>query len=199
MRWEDSLKIAVIGASGRTGRIVVNDALARGHQVVAVTRADGAWEPDDDDLVNARADVGDADALRRALVGADFVISALGVRTSRAATDVYSIGVRNTLRAMQSNGAAKLAVISAVPAGPWEEQPLLQRRVALPLLRRFFGGSYDDMRRMETILQETTDVSRTAPSRQPSSIRSRVRTSTGTLRMSPISARVTARLAFRKP
>ena len=158
MRWEDSLKIAVIGASGRTGRIVVNDALARGHQVVAVTRADGAWEPDDDDLVNARADVGDADALRRALVGADFVISALGVRTSRAATDVYSIGVRNTLRAMQSNGAAKLAVISAVPVGPWEEQPLLQRRIALPILQRFFGASYDDMRRMETILQETTDV-----------------------------------------
>ena len=157
MRWEDSLKIAVIGASGRTGRIVVNDALARGHQVVAVTRADGAWEPDDD-LVNARADVRDADALTRALVGADSVISALGVGTSRAATDVYSICVKNTLRAMQSNGAAKLAVISAVPAGPWEEQPLLQRRVALPLLRRFFGGSYDDMRRMETILQETTDV-----------------------------------------
>ena len=158
MRWEDSLKIGVIGASGRTGRIVVNDALARGHQVVAVTRADGAWEPDDDDLVNARADVGDADALRRALVGADFVISALGVRTSRAATDVYSIGVRNTLRAMQSNGAAKLAVISAVPAGPWEEQPLVQRRIALPILQRFFGATYDDMRRMETILQETTDV-----------------------------------------
>jgi hypothetical protein len=59
---------------------------------------------------------------------------------------------------MESNGAAKLAVISAVPAGPWEEQPLLQRRIALPILKRFFGASYDDMRRMEAILQETTDV-----------------------------------------
>jgi NAD(P)H-binding len=57
-----------------------------------------------------------------------------------------------------SDGAAKLVVISAVPAGPWEEQPLLQRRIALPILRRFFGASYDDMRRMEAILQETTDV-----------------------------------------
>ena len=152
------MKIAVIGARGRTGRIVVKDALAREHQVVAVTRAGAALEEDDDDLVNARADVRDADALTRALVGADSVISALGVGTSRAATDLYSIGVRNTLRAMQSNGAAKLAVISAVPAGPWEEQPLLQRRIALPILQRFFGASYDDMRRMETILQQTTDV-----------------------------------------
>lgn len=152
------MKIAVIGANGRTGRIVVKAALARGHQVVAVTRTDGGSERDDDNLVNARADVRDADALTRALVGADAVISALGVGTSRAATDVYSIGVRNTLGAMQSNGAAKLAVISAVPAGPWEEQPLLQRRIALPILQRFFGASYDDMRRMETILQETADV-----------------------------------------
>ena len=56
------------------------------------------------------------------------------------------------------HGTAKLAVISAVPVGPWEEQPLLQRRIALPILHRFFGASYDDMRCMETILQETTDV-----------------------------------------
>jgi putative NADH-flavin reductase len=152
------MKIAVIGANGRTGRIVVKDALARGHEVVAVARTQEVSVPADDNLINARADVRDADALKQALVGADAVISALGVGASRAPTDVYSTGVSNTLRAMESNGAAKLAVISAVPAGPWAEQPMLQRRIALPLLERFFGASYDDMRRMETILQETTDV-----------------------------------------
>src|SRR6516162_1242562 len=113
------MKIAVIGANGRTGRIVVEDALARGHQVVAVTRADGVSEPNDANLIDARADVRDVDALRRALVGADAVISAVGVGTSRAPTDVYSTGVSSTLGAMESNGAANLAVISAVPAGPW--------------------------------------------------------------------------------
>ena len=152
------MKIAVIGANGRTGRIVVKEALARGHQVVAVTRTDGVSAPDDDNLINARADVHDADALEHALAGADAVISAFGAGTSRAPTDVYSTGVRNTLGAIESNGAAKLAVISAVPAAPWAEQPMLQRRIALPLLQRLFGATYDDMRRMETILQETTDV-----------------------------------------
>jgi len=80
----------------------------------------------------------------------------LGVGTSRAPTDVYSTGVSNTLAAMKSNGAAKLVVISALPAGPWAEQPGLRRRIALPLLQRIFGATYDDMRRMEAILQETT-------------------------------------------
>ena len=83
------MKIAVIGANGRTGRIVVKDALARGHHVVAVARTHQVSEPDDDNLTNAIADVHDADALDRALVGANAVVSALGVGTSRAPTDVY--------------------------------------------------------------------------------------------------------------
>jgi hypothetical protein len=112
---QDSMKIAVIGANGHTGRIVVKDALARGHQVVAVARTAQLPEPDDPNLTNARADVRDAGALTRALVGTDAVISALGVGASRAGTDLYSTGVSNTLAAMKSNGAAKLAVIS----GQW--------------------------------------------------------------------------------
>jgi putative NADH-flavin reductase len=152
------MKIAVIGANGRTGRIVVKDALARGHQVIAVARSEEGSEPQDHNLTNARADVHDLDTLTRALDGANAVISALGVGTSRARTDVYSTGVRNTLGAMKSTGAIKLAVISAVPAGPWAGLPTLQRRIALPLLQRIFGATYNDMRRMEAILQETTDV-----------------------------------------
>jgi putative NADH-flavin reductase len=153
------MKIAVIGANGHTGRIVVRDALASGHQVTAVARASSElWDPDDEHLTHARADVHDPDALTRALDGANAVVSALGIGNSRAPTDVYSTGVRNTLGAMRAAGADKLAVISAVPAAPWAEQPILQRRIALPLLQRLFGASYDDMRRMEAILVKTTDV-----------------------------------------
>ena len=86
------------------------------------------------------------------------MISALGVGTSRGPTDVYSTGVTNTLAAMKANGATKLAVISAVPAGTRAELPMLQRRIAVPLLQRVFGASYDDMRRMEAILGEKTEL-----------------------------------------
>ena len=154
---EDPMKIAVIGANGHTGRIVVKHALARGHHVVAVARTDQVSEPDDHNLTNAHADVRDAGALTHALIGTDAVISALGVGASRAGTDVYSTGVTNTLAAMKTNGAAKLAVISAVPAGPTAELPTLQRRIAVPLLQRIFAF-YDDMRRMEAILGEATEV-----------------------------------------
>jgi putative NADH-flavin reductase len=158
LQGEDTMTIAVIGANGHTGRLVVKDALARGHKVIAVTRADHRSAPDVDNLTDARADVHDADALAHALHGADAVVSALGVGTSRAPTDVYSTGVTNTLEAMTSNGATKLAVISAVPAAPWADQPMLKRRIALPILQRIFGATYDDMRRMEALLLDTAEV-----------------------------------------
>jgi putative NADH-flavin reductase len=152
------MKIAVIGANGHTGRIVVRDALSSGHEVIAVARTHEPLETEEHNLTKARADVRDPDALTRALDGANAVVSALGVGTSRAPTDVYSTGVRNTLAAMRSSGATKLAVISAVPAAPWAEQPTLQRRIALPILQRMFGATYDDMRRMEAILHDTTQL-----------------------------------------
>lgn len=101
----------------------------------------------------AAADVLDRAALAGALAGADAVVSALGIGASRQPTVVYSEGTANILHAMGAHGITKLAVISAVPAGPRAEQPFLQRRVIIPVLERVFGATYDDMRRMETLLR----------------------------------------------
>jgi putative NADH-flavin reductase len=103
--------------------------------------------------ISAAADVLDRAALAEALTGADAVVSAAGIRASRQPTAVYSEGTANILRAMDAHGISKLAVISAVPAGPRAEQPFLQRHVSIPILERIFGATYDDMHRMETLLR----------------------------------------------
>ena len=73
------MKIAVLGATGRTGRPLVEELLRRGHHVVAVVRDPaGAGLPDGVELVPG--DVRDADVLRRAVAGADAVVSAPGPR-----------------------------------------------------------------------------------------------------------------------
>jgi putative NADH-flavin reductase len=145
------MKIAVVGATGRTGRQVVEQALARGDDVIAVARHPGALPRHGPGAAVAAADVLDRAALAGALAGADAVVSALGIGASRQPTAVYSKGTANILHAMGAHGITKLAVISAVPAGPRAEQPFLQQRVIIPVLERVFGF-YDDMRRMETLL-----------------------------------------------
>jgi putative NADH-flavin reductase len=154
------MRIAVIGASGRTGGDVVRQALSRGHDVLAVARRPQLLSFDNPGspagpvgrLVVRGADILEVDRLAEALEGADAVVSAVGVGASRRSTEVYSTGTANLLTAMSSTGAARLAVVSAAPAGARDEQPALQRHIVMPVLERVFGATYRDMRRMETLL-----------------------------------------------
>ncbi|MEV4640205.1 NAD(P)H-binding protein [Actinoplanes sp. NPDC049548] len=66
------MRIAVLGATGRTGRHLVAAARARGHEVVALAR-----RPATDQV---RADVTEPPTVLAALHGVDAVVSGLGVR-----------------------------------------------------------------------------------------------------------------------
>ncbi|HBY21915.1 MAG TPA: NAD-dependent dehydratase, partial [Propionibacteriaceae bacterium] len=57
--------------------------------------------------------------------------------------------------AMASHSIRRIAVVSAAPVGPREEQAFFERRVLMPILEQFFGATYDDMRRMEEVLQRS--------------------------------------------
>ena len=146
------MKIAVIGAAGRTGRQVVGQALDRGHEVVAVARSPEKLNLTGNRVTVAAADVHDADALARAVIGADAIVTTFGPAAGRQPTDVYSAGITNVLAALNGGAIPRLAVISASPVGPRAEQPAALRLLVLPILDRFFGGVYADLRRMEAVL-----------------------------------------------
>jgi putative NADH-flavin reductase len=147
------MKIAVVGATGRTGLQVAEQALARGHDVIALARHPDALPERGPGMASAATDVLDLAVLAEALAGADAVVSTLGIGASRQPTVVYSDGTANILKAMDAHGIRQLAVLSAVPAGPRAEQPFLQRRMIIPILERVFGATYADMRRMEALLR----------------------------------------------
>src|SRR5262244_3092724 len=126
------MKIAVVGATGRTGLQVVEQALARGDDVIALARHPEALPPLGPGMASAAADALDRAVLAEALAGADAVVSALGIGASRQPTAVYSDGSASVLHAMDAHGIRKIAVISAVPAGPRVEQPFLQQRMSIP-------------------------------------------------------------------
>src|SRR5690349_3909393 len=98
------MKIAVVGATGRSGQLVVEQALARGDDVIALARRPEALPRRGPGMISAAADVLDRAAVVRALAGADAVVSALGAGTSRQPTVVYSAGIANVLHAMDAHG-----------------------------------------------------------------------------------------------
>lgn len=148
------VNIAALGANGRTGRQVITHALARGHTVTAIVRRTDSMNEKPNVIVRV-ADVHDASAVRDALIGCDAVISALGAGTSRSPTTVFSEGISNVLDGMRQHEIRKLSVISAAPVSDRSDAPYVERALVMPILDRFFGASYADLRVMEQILQAT--------------------------------------------
>ncbi|MDC8014848.1 NAD-dependent epimerase/dehydratase family protein [Tahibacter soli] len=105
------MKIAVIGGSGHIGTRLVAALARHGHDVRAYATSAGRGEA-------APLDVRDADALTRALTGADGAINlAAPPPDARGAAlhDAVTVGgATNLVRAAAANGVARLAFVSTV-------------------------------------------------------------------------------------
>jgi putative NADH-flavin reductase len=145
------MRLTVFGPTGGTGAEIVRQAAAAGHTVTAVARKPERVS----NTVNVhvvQGDVTDAQSLEPAVAGADAILSALGARSIGEPTTVYSAGTANVLGAMRRAGVRRFIGISAVPVGRGSEQlGPLTRYVIYPILYRFFGPAYDDMKRMEVV------------------------------------------------
>lgn len=153
------MRIVLFGATGRTGRRVAHLARAAGHEIRAVSRSapPNTSSPGPTEIDWIRADVRDADGVRKALDGADAVISAVGIGTSRQETAVYSAGVHTIAQAMTDTGITRLAVVSAAPVGDGGDLSAPQRTLRSALWW-LFGATYRDMSRMEKELARWPDL-----------------------------------------
>ena len=114
-----SMKLFVLGATGRTGTEIVNLALTRGHEVTAFVRSPQKLRPADS-LAIVRGDPHRQEIIAAALPGHDAVLSAIGphprdaLRPSALLTDC----ARATVEAMTAVGVSRLAIVSAAVLFP---------------------------------------------------------------------------------
>jgi putative NADH-flavin reductase len=100
-------KIAIIGATGRAGSQLVEEALRRGHSVVAIARNTDrlAGLPG---ITAKQVDALDADALQQAISGSDVVISAAHFATLPAAAVIGPVKKAGVKRLLVVGGAGSL-------------------------------------------------------------------------------------------
>jgi putative NADH-flavin reductase len=79
------VKLFIVGATGRTGRLLLDQAIGRGHHVTALVRKAAALKSSET-LTATVGDPRDANLLAGLLRGHDVVISTLGQRSSKDAT-----------------------------------------------------------------------------------------------------------------
>jgi putative NADH-flavin reductase len=143
-----STNVVVLGAAGRTGRLIVAEALRSGHRVTAAVR-NPASIPTTQDLRVERADVRDTDSLRAVIHGHDAVVSAIGP-AGRKADNLYSDGARTTVAAMQACGVNRLLAITSVGVRHDDPHHAWWYR---GLIRPIGADLYADMARMEQIVR----------------------------------------------
>lgn len=151
------MRLTVFGANGPTGRLVVQQALGLGHTVRAVTRQPEAFPVFGPGLEVVGADVFDAEAVDRAVAGSDAVISSLGVPYSRHPIEVYSKGTGHVVAAMQRRGIRRLLCVSSTSTFLVDDpQASFLSHVGVSLVSRTIGRTtYEDMRRMETLVRHS--------------------------------------------
>jgi putative NADH-flavin reductase len=152
------MRIVVFGANGPTGRELVGQALAAGHEVIAVTRHPEQVLPRER-LAVVGADATDAAAVSAAVAGGDAVLSALGVPYTRRPVTVYSTATANMIAAMAEHGVRRLVVTgsAALDPGYRASDSVLFRRVMEPLFMRLPGKTvYADNREMEALIRASS-------------------------------------------
>ncbi|WP_219516653.1 NAD(P)-dependent oxidoreductase [Nonomuraea ceibae] len=151
------MRITVFGATGGTGRAVVQRALAAGHEVVAAVRDPARLPLSHPALEIATTDVFAPRTLEPLLTGSDAVLSALGPNSRNDTSRVCSAGIAAILTAMDATGVRRVLALSAQPVlrtGAGES--LLWRRLGMPAVRAVFGTVYADLERMERTLAAST-------------------------------------------
>ena len=114
------MNITLIGASGFIGTAIMNEALARGHQVTAlVTRPERL--PVRAGLNALGADVMDVARLTSQFAGADAVVSAFSGHAQDDVFEYFVAGTRNIITAAKEARAPRLLVVGG--AGSLEVAP----------------------------------------------------------------------------
>ena len=138
------MKLFVLGATGKTGGVLVAEAVPRGHRVTTFGRSafSGAYKAQ---VLNISGNPMNEVELADALPGNDAVLSVLGTR-GLGATSVLEDSSRATVAAMSQAGVRRLIILSSALLD--SHIGLINRIVSRTILRHFSR----DQRAMERIV-----------------------------------------------
>ncbi|MGW5644677.1 NAD(P)-dependent oxidoreductase [Saccharopolyspora sp. NPDC003752] len=145
------MRITIFGATGGTGKHLLEQACAAGHEVTAVVRDPARFAHDHPGLTVVTADVMDPAAIRPHVAGRDAVISAIGSRDLKPTT-IQTDSTRSILDAMAAAGARRFLVVSNCGMLSDGDGPVT-KHVVKPILWRILRNPWTDMGHMEEVVR----------------------------------------------
>ena len=138
------MKLLVFGATGRTGRLLVKQALASGNDVVGSVRNPSKLNIQNEHLEIVQGELSDQEAIAAAMNGADAVISTLGPR-ARKKEKPLAQGMRNILAAMESQGVRQLIITSTLSARDPNDALNFRSTAMIALVKLMMRPAYEEI------------------------------------------------------
>ena len=133
------MRLLILGATGPTGRNLLEQALAAGHEITALVRNPARLTMTHARLASAIGDATDSRALESAMAGQEAVLSALGAGNSLR-SEIASRAVAALIPAMRARALKRVIFLSAFGVGEtFGQASLVQRLAYCTLLRQIFA------------------------------------------------------------
>lgn len=146
--------MAVFGASGRTGRHLVGQALEREHLVTAFVRDPSKLRMEHEGLKIVEGDVMDAARVEEAVIGGEAVLSVLG-HTGTSTKDVQTGGTRNIVAAMKKYGVRRIVSLTGAGVRDPKDRPKLFDKGITFLLKTLQRDVLEDAERHARVIEES--------------------------------------------
>jgi putative NADH-flavin reductase len=156
------MHIVIFGATGLTGRCLVEQALDQGYDVTAFARNPASVTTEHVRLSIVRGDVFQKASVQEAVANQDAVLCTIGghdrLRVALSGhprvPGLCTIGTRNILDAMKTCGVSRLICLSAWGIGDSKGRvPVIFRNVLFPLLMK---EEYEDKEDQEQLIRQST-------------------------------------------
>lgn len=135
------MRVAVLGGTGRTGRLIVSELLQRGHDVSALVR-DGRGTALPSTVGQLTGDPRDRASVVALVQDCDAVCSALGARGREAPVNAQT--ARVLIEAMRASGVRRFVGISGAGITVPGDRKSIRDRVISAVLQRLGGRTVQD-------------------------------------------------------
>ena len=151
------MRLLVFGATGGTGKELVSQALAAGHEVLAIVRNASGVSTQHERLRVIQGNIFEPTTYASELNGADAVVGALGAHgVPKSPVSLYSDWASHILPAMRERGVSRIIAVSAGAYVNSARSPALFRLIVQPILLRLLRHTYDDLQRMEALIADSS-------------------------------------------
>jgi putative NADH-flavin reductase len=130
------MKLTIFGATGGTGQELVKQALAAGHEVTAYARSPQKLNIQDPQLRVVQGEMDQPDQIRKAIAGADAVLSGLGPTNNRPGRPLTH-GIQHIITGMQEAEVTRLIIATGAGVADPQDKPQLIEKLFAFLLRLF--------------------------------------------------------------